>query len=223
MSDFVKVLTYLDLQKSRKATLDDVAVNPQKNNKYFSIVGPSRAIKKIPYVITLPAHYIAYPYATIPQLIFQYNVTMRVPFGIKNLRVGLTQLVIDKDTTCESGGLLTIKWRNGNTVSRYVLDGSLGAPSLYPLTQLNFPYYSGQQIPVNFCVEFWMTVPIGNPPYVGIFNDLKLVTTNLINPVSSDQIEIAFQGNAAIPLEQLGYAMPEVVPTNYTTQAWLDN
>lgn len=221
MADFVKTLTYLDLKKARKATLDDVSTNPTKNNKYFTLVGPLRAIKKIPYVITLPAYFLPYPNdAVIPQLIFQYNVTMPLQWGINKLRVKLTNHPITGDLP---GGCITVKWRVGNVVSRYVLDGSPSVPSLLPNTQLNFSWYSGQAIPKNFCIEFWMSAPVNNPQFVGVYKDLILETTNLINPASPDQTEIHLQANAPITLQQLATVMPEPTPTDNQLNAWLDN
>jgi len=219
MSDFTSVVKHLDIVKARKATSDDLhrsGPNFANPDKYLSVV-TSRAIKKIPLVLTIPKH--VYTYAQIalygqPRLLFQYNISMTKPFYLINAYPVGGAFV--------RGGSVCIKYRSGTDVFRYRLGGATGATNQG--NNIFFQNYNNQKIGSNFCIEFWLTNAFPLLPSFGIIQDIVLQTSILSNPNTSDDIQISdVITSDALERTDLGNYFPSFVPMQQDNQVWLDN
>lgn len=197
------------------------ALNIVKVIKDLSVtkqINKVRSIEKLPYYINLPA----FESLTVPKngrLLFQYNASL--PFNFR---------IIDpiKQSPFLSKGILTIKYRVGSKVYRYIIWGELQITEFPTLGKVinvyDFEAYTNQLIGKNCCFEFWsiqrVGIAIARPN--GIPN-LKLKTSILEDPSNVNQYEKVL--NLVVPLEHtdLGSTLPETIPTNQANLAWLNN
>lgn len=194
-------------------------VNRQISAKESSII-KVRNISKLKTFINVPA--VDYIFDDLidmyGRLMHQFNVSMPYNFRILNP-------VVYGDNV-RSYGVFTVKYRVGTTVKRYVLWGitqEINDDLIGKKTYLDFPIYNGELIGKNCCFEFWAL----SPDLVLDINAhpaFKLETSILTDPTTVNETEIVYSaGNPLYRNNLVAEDLPETVPTNQITLAWLDN
>ena len=214
MSNINERIKRLDIIPARQITFAEAAtqVNNASANlsKYFSIL-PSRAIQKIPTYIQLNAPGLFHnpffapliqPYA----LYFQWNVTVGSSWYVEPTFV--------LDTNNLNNGYLTIKYRIGNTVIRYVI----ASDSNY--VSGNFSYYNNQELPSNVCFEWY-----NNPtlPTTGFIKNFLVKTSLVINPTTGDDLQRIINSTGPYIRSQLGFNLPAALSINQPTIVFNSN
>ena len=202
MSDFSQITKYLDLVRASKDTTE--------TTKPLSLT-KSRAIKKIFKEFTIPG----FPTITFSpserffkRLVSQVNVSM-----ISNFRIIEHTFI----PVLNVSPIVAIRWRNGNTVTRY----SLSPESLFStFIGINVPAYTNQLIPRYFVVEFWKRNTL---LFLGMPN-LTIKTNLYTNPETPEQTSVVIDDITEAERTDLFHAFPEPIPTLYgEDSAWLDN
>ena len=177
-----------------------------------------RAISKIPYYV----HLTAFESALAPKngrLLFQFNCSLPANFRI---------IEPIRQSVNLSKGILTVKFRVGSIVYRYVIWGdeqkSQSALGGDILDIYDFPIYTNELIGKNCCFEYWSIQRVGvsvvRPN--GIL-DFKLHTSLSFDPSTVEQTEVILEAGNPIEPVTLGSTFPEALPTSQETIAWLDN
>jgi len=213
MSDFQQVTKYLDISKTSR----DLTVN----TKPLSI-SKARRIQKIPYTIVLVANVVsATPQPRFPaHIVFQYNVTVTLPVRIANygiLRTSPASFLIGNTHMC-------VKWRVGETVTRYRLTEA-NITSSQELAQLDgVPWYAGEEIPENFVIEIWRRAFNPTNPFIviGLLQDFVIETDRYVLPADAEELTSVLATVEAT--EDIFSTMPEDIPTVYgENSAWITN
>lgn len=202
MGDFNDIVPKrLNLVSARKATLAEAQNSPIPFDKYYALI-PTRDIKKIfTYLILPPYLVIAGTVKYGGQLLFQYNVTASAPFYILNP-------IVEAPLT---GLFLTVKWRVGTIVHRYLILGSQRYDNGTSIVDLHtFPIYNNQLVPINCVFEFWGNLTFFGTP--GLLNGLAVKTNWIQDPTDVDETEIDVDEAAPKTMAQLGYNLPFNLP-----------
>jgi hypothetical protein len=176
MGDFGTAVRYLDWVKSRQATLLEAESATVPFTKYYGLQR-SRSLKKIPFVINIPAHTLnpETDFQYLPRLIFQYKITS--PFDF-NYFVKFSEI---NDNTINSG-VIAIRYTDegGETLRFAIKNNFIGLHRLCDL-------YQNQIILQEFFLEFWLgTKEFDN---CGISEDLKITMSALTNPLFPEELE----------------------------------
>lgn len=231
---FDRVVKYLDL---RKATRDSTLVT-----KPLSLF-KSRAIKKINTVYYFELVNSANtPITFWPdkhiQILYQFNVTAPKDFVILNSYEWLDLSTLG---AFWRGITMVVKFREGNTVTRYRLD-PIGTVNAATLTGTLWPWYFGdpyaqQTIKKNFCVEMWQraknpALPIGFADPTTFFPvqpNFRFVTSMLNNPDYAEETERVINVPLTYKYDELTapfdpfLAVPLSLPMDNSNNAFLDN
>ncbi len=225
MSDFSTVQKYLRRSVAREITAAEAIIyntragstNPAK---YQTRGVPARDIKLIFETITLPSFSVASAgvSAFVPRLLFQYNITSLHDFAITR--------VINKVALAQ--GCLTVKWRVGNTVYRYLIAGKDTVTFVFPPPDheqnvIYFEDYTNQQIPHNFCIEFWSMLYDIGAPLVGLLEDIEIETSILAEPSTADELTRVIAANVPIEFATMSFNLPVALPVVQPSVAYLDN
>lgn len=220
MSDFTTALKYLDYQKSRVATLDEASHTPLPFDKYYGLV-KARDIKKIFSFITLPRTVFPYPSGGLHKLMGQFNVTLPGDFYILNAN---TTPVSENVMDC----YVTVKWRVGTTVYRYVLSISNRAYAPWTNYVYGTPFYTNQRIGAECCFEIWRD-SIFSPKFVGatefgIQEEIALMTSFFRNPATPEELSVELdQADNFKTVDDIGFTMPAPMDIDQPTIIWNNN
>ena len=182
-----------------------------------------RAIKKIPYIFTVPATSFNMSITNLKQkglLLAQYNYT--APASFKLLRVdsfSSDDLVLNPPAIC-------IRYRIGTTVYRYRLPYSNSAVEAILLSsgRVQCPVYINQLIKANFTVEFWTGHIAGIAGQQFSVPAFTVETNLLMLPDNSDSLYDSFGTSESLTRADLSIAMPETLPVDYgASSTWLTN
>lgn len=203
-SDFTRVTKYLDITPSSKSDRSDL----KQNKGIFK----SRAIKKIPAVVTLAAHTETGVSTAWPRIVFQYNITVGSPFYLSNIDELRSGYVLFR--TLERS-LLTLRFRNGEAVTRYYISarGDFRGSRFLAETYIN------QEIPENFVIEVWSV----SGTTWGLNTDLDIKLSQRYNPANADELKRVV-ATPTIVRDEIFQPMPMPVPIPFgESSAWLDN
>lgn len=219
MSDFPSAVKYINLRPARVITQQEADAAPVPLSKYQRLL-KTRAIQKLNYRIVLPGFaFDMQPYGKFHgRLAFQYNISFVEPFFLLDFKPDTPIL----DVNGIANGCVTLKWRNGSSVSRYMIAGRQ-RNELISRNVTNFPPYANQLIPANFVLEYWLVQSMNGNPYFIQLPNLVLVTSKLVDPPTAS--DTSFDQNLGLPLgiPDLGVNQPENLPYNQDNIVWLDN
>jgi len=236
MSDFVDVTKYLDKFPVRVASYQEALNANIPFDKFYGKVA-TRAIKKIFWYIQLQ------PYQVIGslsgRLIFQYNITMPVPFYILGV-VNAPPFYKPGISTTGMQAVGAVKWRKGTDVSRYcIINKEWKGPLTFFINHQNkvsfvpsMPDYGNQVIPANFCIEFWTSFldiaasgQLGKQS--GFATPILIQTSIMSDPLTADDAAVIVQAvnpiSVPIDTHTLGVGLPEPLPYTQDDIVWLDN
>lgn len=212
MSTFQDVQKYLRRIKGRKATdadLQNSNVLPDPT-KYDGKRTRTRDIKWISTCIVLPVFSQDFSATSrVFRLMFQYNVAFTSNFYILNS--GDLDFVI-KTRNC----FITVKWRVGTTVFRYML-----TPTNVYFNPVKIEQYTNKLIGANCVFEVWSARNSAFPS--GITQPLKIKTSLLSIPNTPDDLELDFNANPPLQLATIGVNLPEILPYNQPDIVWNNN
>jgi len=183
----------------------------------------SRAIKKLAYTFVVPATYeeLAAPIAVEGCLVQQFNFTAPNYFRLMQHNINLT-LPISLHLP-----LVTVKFRVGTVVTRYILRDTLNGSAVYNNRKVQAPLYNQEVIAPNFVIEFWSQKNNYTPSIFGskINTADSTFTTNLLEiPTSVDELSSPIELSSRLSRAELAVALPEALPTVYpATNNWLNN
>lgn len=203
MADFSSATKYLTITPSTK--------DMSRSEKYTTLV-PARAIKRLQTKFLLTAQQAGVFTTPRNRLAWQYNFTAQGNFVIVNYKA-LRNLLRRGNI-----GQIALRWRNGSTVTRYVLQQY----ELAYYRPLNLPLYAGEIIPSNFVIEVWNSRVTAVAPF-GVAYDTYITGSYLTVPETPDDTESVIE-YTALEQTELFQSIPETLPTTYGTEsAWLDN
>jgi len=184
-----------------------------------------RAIKKVNWTFDIPAFTYDINANGILEgcLIGQYNYTAPRAFRMLNYALGAPL------SAATQVPLVTIKWRVGAVVTRYMLPYDRSSFNI--IEQFNrkvqAPMYDRQRIPANFSIEFWTHyLNYQIPAFARIVSveDSTMVTSLLALPASSDTLSETFDIAENLARATLVSTFPEALPTVTTdNSSWLTN
>lgn len=213
---FDRIVKYLDL---RRAAKDETLVTKPLS------VHKARPIKKVQDTLTIPTHVLTYSEISgyyLPRLILQYNITVGYEFTFE-----FPQLALGSNYT--SGCIMMIKWREGTTVTRYMLKvgGFVPIPSLF-LTQLLQQFnldqvYDGQRIPSNFVLELWLVTTNPILDEYGLQRAFPMKLSRLRNPAFPEDVGTFTDSAAPLGIADLGFNLPAAMPISQPNMVYLDN
>lgn len=217
MADFSSLQRRFDIQPAR------VITDPERNmanvplTKYATIKA-SRALGKIPTVITIPANVLNVLPANIGQhqyrMLWQFNVTFPHYFVILTCN--------DLNSTLR--GFVTVRFTLATQPRRYIIAGKYNNYISGTRTKIApFLDYNSYPIFPNCCFEFWYTYDSSNSPATGIVSPLKIVTSLYVNPATADIPEIVVAPGNRLDIADLGFNLPENLPMQQANIRWLDN
>ena len=182
-----------------KASVTDTC-NPKARAK-------GRAIKKIPYIFTVPATSFDMSTTNLKQkglLLAQYNYTAPAAFKVlhANSPTG-GDFVLNPPAIC-------IRYRVGTTVYRYRLPYNNSAVEAVLLSsgRVQCPVYVNQLIKANFTVEFWTGHIAGISGQQFSMPAFTVETNLLVLPDNSDSLYDSFDASESLTRAALSIAMP---------------
>jgi len=187
--------------------------------------GKGRAIKKVPWTFAIPAFTYDVNTNGIPEgcLIGQYNYTAPKTFRMLNYEL------VAPLSSAPQVPLVTIKWRIGTVVTRYMLPYNRSSFNIIEQwnRKVQAPMYDRQRIPINFCIEFWthyLTYQIPAFARIVTMLDSDITTGLLALPASSDSLSETFDISENIARTELVSTFPEALPTVTTeNSSWITN
>lgn len=211
MSDFDRIVKHLDITPARIATEQEGADAIRPFSKYYSI-HRSRAIQKLSDKILVPSHGFTNPDPSVAWIVYQFVFSVDRDFTILN-----SDQLYARASSKLLSGFACIRYREGTTATRYLL---MATPQQLKYLHVD-RYVPGTVIKKNFVIEIWAE-PGQNS--AEIFNTaFDILTTNLSNPTTAEQIENVIATGTVVESE-LFVALPENIPTDYNELGpWLDN
>lgn len=218
MSDFNSSVKYLDITKSRQATIDEATNNTKPFDKYYKLQR-SRDIKKISTRLILPPFFYNAPLPLAtgvkPILIFQYNVAFSQPFYILNY-------TYNRLITSTRNIQMFVKYRSGGIAYRYKLNIGLADP-LGKANGTYVPVYSNQLLQKNVVFEVWSNTPAFIESFTGLKDPIYITTSLISNPTDVNQTSIDINAAAPVTATDMAIPFPMFVPTDNSVNAFLDN
>jgi len=202
--DFEQVTKYLDITPS--SVSDDTSLKQNQG------IEKTRRIQKIPAVLTIPAGTFTGVSTAWPRIVAQFNCTVDRPWFVNNideLRGGAVA------TRVLLRSFLCLKWRVGETVSRY----HLSTRGDYTSRKMLADTYINQEVPENFVIEVWSR--FGTT--WGLNSDLDIKLSWYYNPDYPDELKRTI-ATAEATRDTLFHDMPLELPIPFgEDSAWLSN
>lgn len=198
MSDLNSVTKRLTYSKCREATAAEATNASPKFLKYYGRK-KCRTIEKIPSTIRIAAFVIGPP-------AYSPGMDYGLPFLQYNYSFGESFFVAKVSAPNLSNCFVTIKYRIGTTVYRYLIIGTQYEINAPAVQQHAFPTYNNERIPSNFCLEFW--VRTGDGLAIGFNTDIIITTSKLNVPATGDVITYEVPCVAAYLPPSMALAIP---------------